>query len=108
MKLPLFDIVLWAVVIAALVWAFRHVILYGRRWRAPTAFLVVAGLDALCGLLNGLLLSAHLAAVLGGAVQGRGFLALPRSPMTSPSKRSFWWAWPLPSQASSVWHRRGD
>lgn len=69
-----FDIVLSAVVVAAVVWAFRHVILYGRRRHAPPAFLVVAGLDALCGLGNGLLLSAHLAAVLGQAAQGRGFL----------------------------------
>lgn len=77
MKLPLFDIVLWAMVAVALVWAFRHVIVYGRRQHAPTALLVVAGLDALCGLANGLLLSAHLAAVLGRAVQGRGFFGVP-------------------------------
>ncbi len=76
-RIPLFDIVLWVVVAAALLWAYRHVILYGRRHQAPRALLVVAGLDALCGLANGLLLSAHLAAVLGRAVQGRGFFGAP-------------------------------
>ncbi len=72
--IPLFDIVLWVVVAAALVLAYRHVILYGRRHQTPRALLVVAGLDALCGLANGFLLGAHLAAVLGRAVKGAGFL----------------------------------
>lgn len=75
--IPLFDIVLWLAVAVALFWAFQHVILYGRRQHAPTPLLVVAGLDALCGLANGLLLSAHLVAVLGRAMQGRGFFGAP-------------------------------
>ncbi len=41
------------------------------------ALLVLAGLDALCGLANGLLLGAHLAAVLGRAMKGAGFLGAP-------------------------------
>ena len=76
-RIPLFDVVLWVVVGVALIWGFRHVILYGRRHNASTALLVVAGLDALCGLANGLLLGAHLAAVLGRAMQGRGFFGAP-------------------------------
>lgn len=68
-----FDLFLLVAVAAALVWAYRHVIRYGRERQAPRALLIVAGLDALCGLANSLLLSAHLAAVLGRAVQGRGF-----------------------------------
>ena len=68
-----FDFVLLVVVVAALVWAYRHVISYGRRRQTPTSLLTVASLNALCGLANGLLLSAHLAAVLGRALQGRGF-----------------------------------
>jgi len=74
MRILDFDLFLIIAVAAALIWAYRHVISYGRKQRVPTALLVVAGLDALCGLANGLLLSAHLAAVLGRAVQGRGFL----------------------------------
>ncbi|MBI2956075.1 MAG: hypothetical protein HYY26_02060 [Acidobacteria bacterium] len=62
---------------AALIWGFRHVILYGREHHASPVLLVVAGLDALCGLANGLLLTAHLAAVLGRAMQGRGFFGAP-------------------------------
>ena len=72
-RIPLFDIASWVVLVVALLWTFQHVILYGRRRHAPTPLLVVAGLDALCGLANGLLLSTHLAAVLGRAIQGRGF-----------------------------------
>jgi len=72
-RIPLFDIVLWVVVVVALIWGYRYVILYGRRQQAATSLLVVAGLDALCGLANGLLLGAHLMAVLGRAIQGRGF-----------------------------------
>lgn len=72
-----FDFFLLVVVVAALVWAYRHVISYGRRRQAPAPLLTVASLNALCGLANGLLLSAHLAAVLGRAVQGRGFLGAP-------------------------------
>jgi len=75
--IPLFDIVSGLVVVVALFWAFQHVVLYGRRQHAPTPLLVVAGLDALCGLANGLLLSVHLAAVLGRAMQGRGFFGAP-------------------------------
>jgi len=75
--IPLFDIVLWVVAAAALIWAYRHVILYGRRHQAPRTLLVVAGLDALCGLANGFLLGAHLAAVLGRAAKGAGFLGAP-------------------------------
>jgi hypothetical protein len=72
-----FDFVLLVIVVAALVWAYRHVISYGRRRQTPTSLLTVASLNALCGLANGLLLSAHLAAVLGRALQGRGFFGAP-------------------------------
>lgn len=75
--IPVFDVVLWTVVVVALVWTYRYVILYGRRHQAPTALLAVAGLDALCGLANGLLLGAHLLAVLGRAIRGAGFLGAP-------------------------------
>ncbi len=75
--LPLFDIVLIAVIGVAFVWAFRFVILYGRRHHAPIALLVVAGLTALCGLANGLIGAAHLAAIIGRASQGKGFLGAP-------------------------------
>ena len=74
MTIPLFDIVLIVVVGVAFFWAFRFVILYGRRHHAPIALLVVAGLTATCGLASALLGAAHLAAILGRASQGEGFL----------------------------------
>ena len=77
MRLPVFDIVLLAVCVAALVWAYRRVISYGRSRQAPAALLAVGSLAALCGLANGLLGGAHLMAVFGRALQGKGALGAP-------------------------------
>ena len=73
--MSVFDTVLITVAVLGLVWAFLWVLRDARHRRTPGSLLILGQVDAFCGLLIGLLGTAHLVAVLGRALSGRGFLA---------------------------------
>ena len=70
-----FDTVLITLAVLGSVGAFLWVQRDGRRRRAPGSLMIVGEVNAVCGLLIGLLGSAHLVAVVGRALSGRGFQA---------------------------------
>src|SRR5437867_3594111 len=56
-------------------WIFWLTLIDGRRRQTPVMLLVVGAVDALCGLSNFLLGSAHFFAVLGRGLRGKGLHA---------------------------------